>query len=92
MMQKLKVAFLVILAAVLVDFAVENTAPPPDIKLFKFVLGQVPTYLLAYSCLAVGLVVGWMAHALRTRRKKRETAAAATLPSAPEEQISHQGQ
>jgi uncharacterized integral membrane protein len=92
MVHKFKVLLLIVLAAVLVDFAVENSAPAPEIKLFKFILGQVPTFLLAYICLAVGLVVGWTAHALRIRRKKREAAAAAAIPSAPEEQVSHQGQ
>ena len=57
-MSRLKTVLLIILVAVLVDFAVENPQPPPDLKLFKFVLGQVPTYLLAYLCLALGLAVG----------------------------------
>jgi len=84
-MSKVQAVLLVLLAAVLVDFAVENTLPPPDIKLFKFVLGQVPTFLLAYLCLALGLVVGWTAHMLRVRKKRRK-AAAAVLASAQEEQ------
>jgi cell division protein FtsX len=85
-MSKLKAVLLVILAAVLVDFAVENSAPPPDLKLFKFALGQFPTFLLAYVCLALGLVVGWTAHVLRMRRKRRQAAAAAVPASTQEEQ------
>ncbi len=91
-MSKLKAVLLVILAAVLVDFAVENTQPPPDFKLFKFVLGQIPTFALAYSCLALGLIVGWTAHALRIRRKRREAAAAAALISTQEKPKSQEGQ
>lgn len=91
-MTRLKAVLLVILAAVLVDFAVENTQPPSDIKLFKFVLGQVPTFLLAYICLALGLAVGWVAHVLRSRRKRREAAAAGALASAQEEQKPQQSQ
>ena len=91
-MSKLKTVLLIILVAVLVDFAVENPQPPPDLKLFKFVLGPVPTYLLAYLCLALGLVVGWTAHALRTSRKRRIAAAAAALASAQEKQKPQESQ
>lgn len=91
-MSKLKTVLLIILVAVLVDFAVENPQPPPDLKLFKFVLGQVPTYLLAYLCLALGLVVGWTAHALRTGRKRRKAAGAAALASAQEKQKPQESQ
>ena len=91
-MSKIKVVLLIILAAVLVDFAVENSQPPPDIKLFKFVLGQVPTFALAFICLALGLLVGWTGHALRSRRKRREAATAAALASAQEHQKPQESQ
>jgi uncharacterized integral membrane protein len=78
-MAKLKAVILVILAIVLVDFAVENAQPVPVIKLFKFPLGEAPTFLLAYISLAVGLAVGWFAHVVRGRRKKREAEAEAAL-------------
>jgi uncharacterized integral membrane protein len=91
-MAKFKAVLLVILAAVLVDFAVENTQSPPDIRLFKFVLGHVPTFLLAYGCLALGLVVGWTAHVLRIRTKKREAASAAAPASTPEKPKPQQSQ
>jgi cell division protein FtsX len=91
-MSKLKALLLVILAAVLVDFAIENALPPPDFKLFKFVLGQVPTFALAYICLALGLIVGWTAHVLRIRRKRREAAAAAAVFSVQEKPEPQEGQ
>jgi hypothetical protein len=91
-MSKLKAVLLIILAAVLVDFAVENSQPAPDIRLFKFVLGQVPAFALAYICLALGLIAGWTAHVLRVRRKRREAAAAAALISAQEEQKPQESQ
>ena len=75
-MSKLKVVLLIILAAVLVDFAVENAQPALVIKLFKFQLGELPQFLVIYLSLAVGLVIGWVAHGLRIRRKRRETQAA----------------
>ena len=63
-MSKLKVVLLIILAVVLVDFAVENAQPAPAIKLFKFQLGELPSFLLVYLSLAVGVVIGWVAHGL----------------------------
>jgi uncharacterized integral membrane protein len=77
-MSKLKVVLLIILAVVLVDFAVENVQPPLAIKLFKFQLADLPTYLLVYLSLVVGAVIGWVAHGLRIRRKRREAQAAQT--------------
>jgi uncharacterized integral membrane protein len=84
-MSKLKAVLLIILAAVLVDFAVENGAPIPDLKLFKFALGQIPTFLLAYLALALGLIGGWTIHVLRVRKRRRKAAAAAALASLKEE-------
>jgi uncharacterized integral membrane protein len=75
-MAKLKLAILIILAIVLVAFAVENAQPVPMIKLFKFPLGEIPTFLLTYISLALGLIIGWTAHGLRIRRKRREVQAA----------------
>jgi uncharacterized integral membrane protein len=75
-MSKLKVVLLIILAVVLVDFAVENAQPALVIKLFKFQLGELPQFLVVYISLAVGVVIGWFAHGLRIRRKRREAQAA----------------
>ena len=58
-MRKLKVVLLIILAVVLADFAFENAQPAPAIKLFKFQLGELPSFLLTYLSLAVGVVIGW---------------------------------
>ena len=77
-MSKLKVVMLIILAVVLVDFAVENAQPALVIKLFKFQLGELPQFLVVYLSLAVGVVIGWVAHGLRIRRKRREAQAAKT--------------
>ena len=77
-MSKLKVVLLIILAVVLVDFAVENAQPALVIKLFKFQLGELPQFLVVYLSLAVGVVIGWVAHGLRIRRKRREAQAAQT--------------
>lgn len=90
-MSKLKVVLLIILAVVLVDFAVENAQPAPAIKLFKFQLGELPSFLLTYLSLAVGMVIGWVAHGLRIRRKRRE-AQAAQAASAKQQQESQAGQ
>jgi uncharacterized integral membrane protein len=87
-MNKIKVVLLIILAVVLVDFAVENSQPAPPIKVFKFLLGELPTFLLAYISLTVGLAIGWLAHGLRIRRKRREAQAA----SAQQQQASQEGQ
>jgi uncharacterized integral membrane protein len=75
-MSKLKVLLLIILAVVLVDFAVENAQPALVIKVFKFQLGELPQFLVVYLSLIVGMVIGWVAHGLRIRRKRREAQAA----------------
>jgi len=87
-MGKLKLAILAILAVVLVDFALENGQSVPVLTLFKHPLGTTHTYLLAYICLALGLVIGWSAYALRARRKRRDQAApvAATAPATSAQQ------
>jgi len=89
-MSKIKVVVLIILAAVLVDFAVENAQPALVIKLFKFQLGELPQFLVIYLSLAVGLVIGWVAHGLRIRRKRRE-AQAAQAASAQQHQETQEG-
>ena len=89
-MSKLKVVLLIILAVVLVDFAVENAQPALVIKLFKFQLGELPQFLVIYLSLAVGLVIGWFAHGLRIRRKRRE-AQAAQAASAQQRQEPQEG-
>jgi uncharacterized integral membrane protein len=81
-MSKLKLAILAILAVVLVDFALENGQAVPVLTLFKHPLVTVPTYLLAYTSLALGLVIGWSAYALRARRKRRDLAAQAAPAAA----------
>jgi len=75
-MSKLKVVLLIILGVVLVDFAVENAQPALVIKIFKFQLGELPQFLVVYISLAVGMVIGWVTHGLRFRRKRREAQAA----------------
>jgi uncharacterized integral membrane protein len=86
---KFKLILLLILILVLVDFALENPLPRLELKLFKITLGQVPTFLLAYISLALGLVLGWFSHLWRIRKKKRQAAALAQEQQA---QQSQQGQ
>lgn len=88
-MNKFKLILLLILIVVLVDFALENPLPRLELKLFKMTLGQVPTFLLAYISLALGLVLGWFGHSLRIRKKKK---AAAALSQEQQAQQSPQGQ
>jgi predicted lipid-binding transport protein (Tim44 family) len=90
-MSKLKLVLLIVLAVVLADFAFENAQPAPAIKLFKFQLGELLSFLLIYLSLAVGVVIGWVAHGLRIRRKRRG-AQAAPAASAQQQQESQAGQ
>jgi len=90
-MSKLNVVLLIVLVIVLVDFAVENGQPAPAIKFFKFQLGQLPSFLLTYLSLVVGMVIGWVAHGLQIRRKRRE-AQAAQAALAQQQQKSQAGQ
>ncbi len=85
-MNKFKMILLLIVLVVLVDFALENPAPTQELKLFKFALGQVPTFLLAYGGVVVGLLVGWLGHALRIRKKKKQAAALAQEQQAQAQQ------
>ena len=90
-MSKLKAVLVVILAVVMVDFAVENAQTAPAIKLFKFQLGELPSFLLIYLSLALGMLIGWVAHGLRLRRKRRE-AQAGQDASTQQQQKSQAGQ
>jgi uncharacterized integral membrane protein len=90
-MSKLKLVLLIILAAVLVAFAYENRHPALVIKLFNFQLGELPQFLAIYISLTLGLVIGWVAHGLRIRRKRRE-AQAAQAASAQQQQEAQAGQ
>ena len=90
-MSKLKVVLLIILAVVLADFAFENAQPAPAIKIFKFQLAELPTYLLVYLTLAVGVLIGWVAHGLRIRRKRREAQAAQAASAQQQQQESQAG-
>jgi uncharacterized membrane protein YciS (DUF1049 family) len=89
-MSKLKLVLLIVLAIVMVDFAVENAQPAPAIKVFKFQVGELASFLLVYLNLAVGIAIGWVAHGLRIRRKRRE-AQAAQAASAQQQQESQAG-
>ena len=90
-MSKIKVVLLIILAVVLVDFAYENRQPALVIKLFKFQLGELPQFLVIYISPAVGVVIGWVAHGLRIRRKRREAQAAPTASAQQQEPQEGQG-
>jgi cbb3-type cytochrome oxidase subunit 3 len=65
--------FLIVLAAV---FAWENKQPAPPLKLFGFDLMVFPTFLLVYLCLLTGFLGGWVAHALKVKKKKRQAESA----------------
>jgi uncharacterized integral membrane protein len=82
---------LIILAVVLGDFAFENAELAPALKLFKFQLGELPSFLLIYLSLSLGVLIGWVAHGLRLRRKRREAQAgqAASAQQQQESQASH---
>ena len=89
-MNKFKMILLLIVLVVLVDFALENPAPTQELKLFRFALGQAPTYLLAYGGVVVGLLVGWLGHALRTRKKRRQAAAVLAQEQEAQAQQTHE--
>ena len=87
-MTKLKGLLLLLLAALLVDFAVENALPSPTLKLFRFDLGKLPTFLIVYGSLLIGFLGGWLEHALKIKRQKR----AALLAEKPESRQAPQKQ
>jgi uncharacterized integral membrane protein len=83
-MTKLKGLLLLLLGALLVDFAVENALPGPQIKLFRFELGKLPIFLFVYGSVLIGFLGGWLARALKVRRQKRAAALALEKPEAPQ--------
>jgi uncharacterized integral membrane protein len=87
-MGKTKSFLLLLLVILLVIFAVQNQQPAPTLKLFKFQVVTLPTFLLLYLCLVLGFALGWVAHALRSRRQRRAAASVST----EEKQESQQGQ
>ena len=91
-MSKFKAVLLVILTVVLAVFAFENAELAPAIKIFKFQLGELPSFLLIYLSLAAGMVIGWVAHGLRIRRKRREAQAAQAASAQQQQQESQAGQ
>ncbi len=88
-MNKLKALLLLLLGALLVDFAVENALPSPVLKLIKFELGKLPIFALVYGSFALGLLSGWLGHVLRAKRQRKAAALALEKPEprqAPQEQ------
>jgi uncharacterized integral membrane protein len=83
-MNKFKGLLLLLLGALLVIFAVENSLPAPQIKLFRYQLGKPPVFLLVYGSLLIGFLAGWLAHVLKIRRQKRAEALIAEKPQAPQ--------
>lgn len=93
-MNKVKALFLLLLGVLLMDFAVENALPGNPLKLFGFELGRPPIFLLIYACLGLGFLGGWLAHALKVKKRKRAAAAglAVEKPESPQYSQEQQGQ
>ena len=88
-MNKVKGVLLLLLGALLVDFAVENALPSPVLKLIKFDLGKLPIFALIYGSFGVGLLSGWLGHVLRAKRQKKAATLSGEKPEArqaPQEQ------
>ncbi|MBM4275837.1 MAG: hypothetical protein FJ134_15455 [Deltaproteobacteria bacterium] len=92
-MSKTKGLLLLILAILVGVFAWENNQPTPPLKLFGLDLMVFPTFIIVYSCLLIGFAAGWVAHALRIKKKKRQAAAASVqTPEEPEPQKTQEAQ
>lgn len=89
-MSKTKGLLLLFLAILVGVFAWENNQPAPPLKLFGLDLMVFPTFLIVYSCLLIGFAAGWVAHALKVKKKKRQGAAASA--QTPEEPEPHEAQ
>jgi hypothetical protein len=72
--KKVKLVLTFIVIVLLIDFTYENLDPLQP-KLFKYNLGHLPAFLLAYIGIALGWVAGWVGHMLRVRKKRRQAAA-----------------
>jgi uncharacterized integral membrane protein len=68
-MTKLRIFLLLLVGVFLTLFAKDNWYYPP-LKFLKFEFFPLPLSLLIYGCLLLGFLSGWVAHALKVRRKK----------------------
>jgi cell division protein FtsX len=65
------VGFLILFAS-LVLFAYQNwNYPTPPIHFLIFTFPPIPHSMIIYSCLLIGFVAGWVAHALKVRRAEK---------------------
>ena len=70
--------------ALLVFFALENwTYPNPPVRILGQAFLPLPLSLIIYSSLVIGFVAGWLAHALKIKRERREALAASQEPASP---------
>ena len=74
-MSRRKGVILALVAVLLLLFAQQNWSyPHPPVKLFGYEILPLPQGLIIYACLLLGFIVGWLAHGVRQRRKKRAAA------------------
>jgi uncharacterized integral membrane protein len=75
-MTRWKVLLFLLVCALLVFFALENwTYPNPPVRILGQAFLPLPLSLIIYSSLLIGFVAGWLGHALKIKRERREALA-----------------
>jgi uncharacterized integral membrane protein len=72
-MTKSKGLLLLVLGLLLAIFAMENWHyPSPPVKFLGLAFLPLPQSLIIYSCLLIGFLAGWLAHARKVKRQKKD--------------------
>ena len=72
-MTKPKALLLLVLALLLLIFAVENLHyPSPPVKLLGLTFLPLPQSLIIYSCFLIGFLAGWLTHARKGKKQKKD--------------------
>ncbi len=91
-MNKFKMILLIIVVVVLVDFAWENSLASSEAQALQLHPGTDTHLSAGLYRPGLGLVVGWVGHALRVRKKRRQADAAQALSQEQQTQQAQQSQ
>ncbi|MEW6387331.1 MAG: LapA family protein [Thermodesulfobacteriota bacterium] len=72
-MTKFRGLLLLILSLLLLIFAMENWHyPSPPVKFLGLTFLPIPQALIIYSCFLMGFLAGWLAHARKAKKQKKD--------------------
>ena len=72
-MTKSKGLLLLVLGLLLLIFAIENWHyPSPPVKFLGVAFLPLPQSLIIYSCFLIGFLAGWLTHARKIKKQKKD--------------------